>query len=373
MTSGCVNKQLLIITTERSNLIHKARDIPSSIITISDLYDYASKSKWIPPNKNSIFFFAFIHTGSILRSSQNIAELSNDIILLMCKNLNTIPASNFVSGRDLVSNIATLFGPSLFGNSLSSSYFESGLSSTRSDNLPTNRQFTFVPENSIDTQAVNSDNLNNSSTSIEISNLPGETTSSLTNLSNELFDIIQSAVDNTSNVSQENSENQNVVNNTAEYDEVDESKITESDANLENNIENTLENIAEDNHLVNERNIIETNVNQNTDIQDNGDDTAESGQEESAPVNTDIQSDNRESDNRESDSNLSIHDNEIASQLLNIFQNTNNQIDYEGIKQDYLEQYNYMHSIGFNNDNKILTALYVCQGDIESAINYYLS
>ena len=175
-------------------------------------------------------------------------------------------------------------------------------------------------------------------------------------------------MDNTSNVSQENSENQNVVNNTAEYDEEDESKITESDANLENNIENTLENIAEDNHLVNERNIIETNVNQNTDIQDNGDDIAESGQEESASVNTDIQS-----DNRESDSNLSVHDTDIASQLLNIFQNTNNQIDYEGIKQDYLEQYNYMHSIGFNNDNKILTALYVCQGDIESAINYYLS
>lgn len=60
----------------------------------------------------------------------------------------------------------------------------------------------------------------------------------------------------------------------------------------------------------------------------------------------------------------------VSRQLLNMY-GTN--INYNEIKDTYSDEYTEMLSMGFTNSNRVLQALQICEGDIEKAINYYLS
>lgn len=64
---------------------------------------------------------------------------------------------------------------------------------------------------------------------------------------------------------------------------------------------------------------------------------------------------------------------EISSQLINSFNNSFSEINYENIREKYKEQYDTLISMGFNNKDRILQSLEICDGDIEASINYYLS
>jgi len=67
--------------------------------------------------------------------------------------------------------------------------------------------------------------------------------------------------------------------------------------------------------------------------------------------------------------------------LVNTTNNTNNQTnntvevsyDLDHIRELYSEEYRFMLSLGFTDINRILQALFVCEGNIENATNYYLS
>ena len=74
-----------------------------------------------------------------------------------------------------------------------------------------------------------------------------------------------------------------------------------------------------------------------------------------------------------SDTGVSVNDTNLASQLLNIYESTNAGLNYQSIKEQYIDQFNYMNAMGFNDYHKIIIALYVCEGDRQAAINYYLS
>ena len=74
-----------------------------------------------------------------------------------------------------------------------------------------------------------------------------------------------------------------------------------------------------------------------------------------------------------SDTGVSVNDTNLASQLLNIYENTNTGLNYQSIKEQYIDQFNYMNAMGFTDYHKIIIALYVCEGDRQAAINYYLS
>ena len=74
-----------------------------------------------------------------------------------------------------------------------------------------------------------------------------------------------------------------------------------------------------------------------------------------------------------SDTGTSVNDTNLASQLLNIYETTNVQLNYQSIKEQYIDQFNYMNGMGFTDYTKIIIALYVCEGDCQAAINYYLS
>ena len=58
---------------------------------------------------------------------------------------------------------------------------------------------------------------------------------------------------------------------------------------------------------------------------------------------------------------------------INIYENTNTGLNYQSIKEQYIDQFNYMNAMGFTDYHKIIIALYVCEGDRQAAINYYLS
>tara|TARA_B100001093_G_scaffold503917_1_gene558985 strand:+ start:2177 stop:3109 length:933 start_codon:yes stop_codon:yes gene_type:complete len=65
--------------------------------------------------------------------------------------------------------------------------------------------------------------------------------------------------------------------------------------------------------------------------------------------------------------------NQIQSQLMNIYNSTSNGIDYNAIKEKYQEGFETMVAMGFHNDDRILQSLQICEGNIENAVNYYLS
>ena len=65
--------------------------------------------------------------------------------------------------------------------------------------------------------------------------------------------------------------------------------------------------------------------------------------------------------------------NNTITQLLNIYQSSGNSDTLSSIREQYNQQFEEMHSMGFSDETKIITALYVCEGNCENAVNYYLS
>ena len=61
------------------------------------------------------------------------------------------------------------------------------------------------------------------------------------------------------------------------------------------------------------------------------------------------------------------------TQLLNIYQSEGTSTNLSGIRERYSNEYNEMTAMGFTDENRILMSLYVCEGNCENAINYYLS
>lgn len=118
-----------------------------------------------------------------------------------------------------------------------------------------------------------------------------------------------------------------------------------------------------------------------------------SGVSESVNDNQDSNSINDSTDNQdnqniiESTSNIiNLLQNSLISANANILSNTNitafpdftsnistDSYDLQHIRELYLEQYTYMLSLGFTDINRILQSLFVSEGNIENATNYYLS
>ena len=61
------------------------------------------------------------------------------------------------------------------------------------------------------------------------------------------------------------------------------------------------------------------------------------------------------------------------TQLLNIYSSGSNSLNLASIREQYSAQFSEMRDMGFTDHNKILMSLYVCEGNCENAINYYLS
>ena len=70
--------------------------------------------------------------------------------------------------------------------------------------------------------------------------------------------------------------------------------------------------------------------------------------------------------------NINSVNNTIA-QLLNIYQSSGISDSLDAFREQYNQQFEEMLSMGFTDENKIITSLYVCEGNCENAINYYLS
>ena len=358
----CVNKQLLVISVDNYNIIHKAHDIPNNITSMDDLYTHAIDLKWVTNFKNHIFFF--IHMGKIIQSNQPISDLTNDIILLKCNKLNTLRAPGFFTGSDLVENIANLLVPSLFSSSniddtAISGYFNSNIAPLNSSNSP--RRFSLIdgavtdgvfPDtisapnsvlNNIDSVADSDDTSDDDSNAIPsmvadntVANthtiLPDEIQfiDPIDNLTNSLFEIIQPTATNNS-VS-------DVVGN----------DINPIGNNLNDTVDNDLNDTVDNDLNDNVGGDIEPPINNINPL---------------VPLTTDILS----------DTGASVNDTNLASQLLNIYETTNVQLNYQSIKEQYIDQFNYMNGMGFTDYTKIIIALYVCEGDCQAAINYYLS
>lgn len=382
-------KQLLIISVDRYNITHKAHDIPDDTTNIFELYTHAVELKWVTNLIKGVFFF--MHMGKILKSTREINELSNDIILFKCQKLNTTSPSGFFSGSDIVENIASLLGPSLFSssnNSNASNYLNSNVVPVSSSNPSASRRFTLTAQDRAITPTSNLSHstssivstLSNNNTSYATTILPtiGEDpyndvlndqsitysvvnpgAASLSSLTDELFEISQSSVNNVGDNTSDN-DNNNTINNSEESININVPLFTVSvntdyDNRSDNEPNNENDDASESNYAVT---LDDTTVPDNITVPDTttlSDNTITS---ETTTV---------------SDTSLSVNDPNLASQLLNIFGNVNTGLNYEDIREQYIDQFNHMNDIGFNDYTKIITALYVSNGDIESAINYYLS
>ena len=74
--------------------------------------------------------------------------------------------------------------------------------------------------------------------------------------------------------------------------------------------------------------------------------------------------------NRLNDSNI-IEQN--LNDIMNIFNNQTG-INYDDIKNRYKEHFEHMvNTLGFVDEEKVLQSLEICEGNLENAINYYLS
>ena len=103
----------------------------------------------------------------------------------------------------------------------------------------------------------------------------------------------------------------------------------------------------------------------------------EANEEEEANVEeTNVEEDSLESENIINESTLNESFINVISQLSNINNLDNiytSNINYNQIKENYETEYNNMKNMGFTNENKILQSLYICNGNLEEATNYYLS
>ena len=382
----CVNKQLLVISVDNYNIIHKAHDIPNNITSMDDLYTHAIDLKWVTNFKNHIFFF--IHMGKIIQSNQPISDLTNDIILLKCNKLNTLRAPGFFTGSDLVENIANLLVPSLFSSSniddtAISGYFNSNIAPLNSSNSP--RRFSLIdgavtdgvfPDtisapnsvlNNIDSVADSDDTSDDDSNAIPsmvadntVANthtiLPDEIQfiDPIDNLTNSLFEIIQPTATNNSVSDVVGNDINPIGNNLNDTVDNDLNDTVDNDLNdtVDNNLNDTMDN--------------DLNDTMDNDLNDNVGGDIEppiNNINPLVPLTTDILS----------DTGASVNDTNLASQLLNIYETTNVQLNYQSIKEQYIDQFNYMNGMGFTDYTKIIIALYVCEGDCQAAINYYLS
>tara|TARA_B100000575_G_C23142084_1_gene664972 strand:+ start:6768 stop:7763 length:996 start_codon:yes stop_codon:yes gene_type:complete len=320
-------KQLLIVLIDKYNITNYKKDIPDNIEYIEDLNKHVIDNSWIDEKKmEKKPFFLYLNSGEIIPNETKLDTIFTDIMLLVYTSINYVKRTfpdTFPNVTNISSNLENTDTP--IGYNILSNI----PSSITTPQIPV---FTF--------------------------NIPG--TSDTSSLSDQTSQLSEAILGN----------------------------LSSTTSNLSSNIANIISSLSLPSSTM--------NVNTDQDIEDDGvhfNDTPHVESQESEMTlieplipttnNDEISSNNEDPlSNDDSDNNGTVVNNQtinIPDQLQNIYQQTLNTFNYANsfnyteIKEKYSEEYEHMKQIGFIDDNKILEALYICDGNIENSVNYYLA
>ena len=310
-------KQVLILKLENKIIKHRFYKIPDNIDTI-DILNKDLIEKKILVNNNHIFTY----NGNILTNSFEIKHITKAVICF-----------NIINSLEGDKNLSLSYSNVL--NSL--------LTSTETPNM--NGIF-----NMLQNYGLNNNLSSYSNAFSQISENPSFNLEYIENSYRLMEDTIES--DNEDNLNTEN----------------------------EDNIKNDLEN-SED-----EGNNSEPEGENSEDDGDNSEAEGENSEDdgdnsEYREDNSEYRGDNSEDEGDNSEEDIITNDVQLSNgellnfqnQIMNIYNNINQESSIESIKDKYKESYDIMIAMGFYEEDKILQSLQVCEGNVENAVNYYLS
>ena len=392
---------LLILSIEKTNIIHKKHNIPKDIESIDDLYLMSIDNNLIKPKE----MFYFINNGQLLKGEDNINNITTDIILLTCTYLTEYKLSSIINSNNSlmqdISDIITRQPTQGMGNI--TSYLNTNMATLSSQSSePLLSQTSFFP---YETAGEISSTITNSLAAnilVNSTNTPHNITSG-SQLMNEFTNTINSML-NSVNVVIEPTNNMGVQSNTYTSDSLSDLETPGiSDTNVHINTNNSYTSMGNPDVANSTEFILDTSINNevSNDLQnesgthnDNDNDNYNENNENNDNNNDNENNDNNNNDNENNDigsvqipnslipnegthlndegTNINSVNNTI-SQLLNIYQSSDMSDSLSNVREQYSQQFDEIYSMGFTDENKIIIALYVCEGNCENAINYYLS
>ena len=400
---------LLILSIEKTNIIHKKHNIPKEIKSIDDLYLMSIDNNLIKPKE----MFYFINNGQLLKGEDNINNITTDIILLTCTYLTEYKLSSIInSNNSLMQDISDIITrPPTQGMGNITSYLNTNMATLSSQSSePLLSQTSFSP---YETETGISSTITNSLAAnilVNSTNTPHNITSG-SQLMNEFTNTINSML-NSVNVVIEPSNNMGVQSNTYTSESLSELETPGlSDTNVHINTNNSytsggnpeVANSTEFILDISNNNEVSNGLQNESDTHnDNNDNDNENENNDNENENNDNENENNENENNENENNENENNdigyvqipnslipdegthlndegtninsvNNTISQLLNIYQSSDMSDSLSNVREQYSQQFDEIYSMGFTDENKIIIALYVCEGNCENAINYYLS
>ena len=352
--SSSEEMKLLIVTIDKQTPQITRKKLNSEIKDVEDVYLKSIENKWIKSHQ----MFFFINKGKLLKSNTHLKDINSDIILITCSKLTDFRLSSVINNNSLMQDISNIImRPSLSSGSILP-YLNTNLTSLSGNDTS---GIPVVPFNTTSSENLAPAFLSSANSQLAYESVNSASGSQLmqefqTTINNMLNSVNTSVLDttNTSETSNttildpslENSTNSNntVTNtNTETVDNTTSVDTTSIDTPSSGQGTITIQQPPED--LLN-------NVNQNNTSEDNN-------QQDEVEIN-------EEGTNMESVTST-------LTQLLNIYSSGSNSLNLASIREQYSAQFSEMRDMGFTDHNKILMSLYVCEGNCENAINYYLS
>ena len=352
--SSSEEMKLLIVTIDKQTPQITRKKLNSEIKDVEDVYLKSIENKWIKSHQ----MFFFINKGKLLKSNTHLKDINSDIILITCSKLTDFRLSSVINNNSLMQDISNIImRPSLSSGSILP-YLNTNLTSlsgndtsgipvvpfntTSSENLApaflssANSQLAYESVNSASGSQLMQEfqtTINNMLNSVNTSVLDTTSTSETSNTT-----ILDPSLDNTTNSNNTvTNTNTETVDNTTSVDttSVDTPSLGQGTITIQQPPADLL-----------------NNVNQNNTSEDNN-------QQDEVEIN-------EEGTNMESVTST-------LTQLLNIYSSGSNSLNLASIREQYSAQFSEMRDMGFTDHNKILMSLYVCEGNCENVINYYLS
>ena len=328
---------LIIVFIEKDRPSYTLHKISKDMKKLDDIYITAIEKKWIQSKQ----MFFFMNKGQLLQGDTDISSLKSDIMLIVCSKLNDFRLSSYVNNNSLMQDISNIImRPSMSSGGITP-YLNTNVT-TLSNNPDTSASIPVVPFNTTnESLAPAFSPLGNTSLVSEISagsQLMQEFQSSINNMLNSLnTSVLDPVVSTASTVPNSNTTTPVSINNTTTISPttLNSTSISTETINSEQNSEVPLESEVTNNQDTEESNDSVTEINEN-------------GTNVDSVTNT-------------------------LTQLLNIYQSTSTSNNFDNIRERYQTEFNEMQAMGFTDENRILMSLYVCEGNCENAINYYLS
>jgi len=328
---------LIIIFIEKDRPSYTLHKISEDMKKLEDIYIAAIEKKWIQSKQ----MFFFMNKGQLLQGDIDISTLKSDIMLIICSKLNDFRLSSYVNNNSLMQDLSNIImRPSMSSGGITP-YLNTNVTNL-SNNSTTSTSIPVVPFNTTnESLAPAFSQLSETSLGNENSagsQLMQEFQSSINNMLNSLnTSVLDPVVSTVSSAPNSNTTTPISINNTTIISPIplNSTSVSMETINLDQHFEDVIETET-------------TNSSQVEGLVDSEIELNENGTNVDSVTNT-------------------------LTQLLNIYQSTSSTSNFDNIRELYETELNEMLAMGFTDENRILMSLYVCEGNCENAINYYLS